>query len=90
MLCVVSVEGGPGTLQTIRDSLRNGTPVVLVDGFGRVTDILVWALHYSTLADGVHDGFLMPDGKRYKYANATVKYSQSFYDGGSSENSSTS
>lgn len=34
MLCLVSVEGGPGTLQTILDSLRNSTPVVLVDGFG--------------------------------------------------------
>lgn len=67
MLCVVSVEGGPGTLQTIRDSLRAGTPVVLVDGFGRVTDLLAWALHYSSPADGVHEG-LEAFGKRFKYA----------------------
>lgn len=76
MLCVVSVEGGPGTLQTIRHSLRNGTPVVLVDGFGRVTDLLVWALRYSTAADRVNDGLLKPDGERYKYA--TDKYRQRF------------
>ena len=44
MLCVVSVEGGPGTLETVRDSLRAGTPVVLVAGFGRVTDLLAFAV----------------------------------------------
>lgn len=47
MLLVVSVEGGPGTLQTILDSLRHSTPVVLVVGFGRVTDALAFALERS-------------------------------------------
>lgn len=43
MLLVLSLEGGKGTLKTIRDSLKNGTPVVLVTGFGRATDLLAFA-----------------------------------------------
>ena len=50
MLCVVSVEGGPGTLETVRDSLRAGTPVVLVAGFGRVTDLLAFAVRRTRAA----------------------------------------
>ena len=49
MQCVVSVEGGPGTLETVRNSLRRQTPVVLAAGFGRVTDLLAFAvLHTDT------------------------------------------
>ena len=47
MLLVVSVEGGPGTLQTILDSLQHSTPVVLAVGFGRATDALAFALERS-------------------------------------------
>ena len=46
-LCLVSVEGGPGTLETVRDSLRAGTPVVLVDGSGRATNILAFAVRHT-------------------------------------------
>lgn len=44
MLLVLSIAGGKGTLETIRDSLNNGTPVVLVTGFGRATDLLEFAI----------------------------------------------
>ena len=47
MLCVVSVEGGPGTLKTVHDSLDAGTPVVLVAGSGRVTDVLAFAVRHT-------------------------------------------
>lgn len=44
MLLVLSVGGGKGTLETIRDSLQRSTPVVLARGFGRATDLLDFAI----------------------------------------------
>ncbi|XP_038646188.1 transient receptor potential cation channel subfamily M member 2 [Scyliorhinus canicula] len=39
IVCVV-LEGGPGTLNTIHSAMSNGTPCVIVEGSGRVADIL--------------------------------------------------
>ena len=40
MLLTLSVGGGLDTLETIYDSFRRNNPVVLVTGFGGVTDLL--------------------------------------------------
>ncbi|XP_020927162.1 transient receptor potential cation channel subfamily M member 2 isoform X2 [Sus scrofa] len=37
--CVV-LEGGPGTLQTIYNAITHGTPCVIVEGSGRVADVI--------------------------------------------------
>lgn len=47
MLLVLSIAGGKGTLETIRDSLKSSTPVVLVTGFGRATDLLEFAIQVT-------------------------------------------
>ena len=47
MRYVVSVGGGPDTLQTVRDALVAGTVVVLVAGYGGVTDILAFAVRHT-------------------------------------------
>ncbi|XP_020739237.2 transient receptor potential cation channel subfamily M member 2 isoform X1 [Odocoileus virginianus] len=39
IVCVV-LEGGPGTLNTIYNAINNGTPCVVVEGSGRVADII--------------------------------------------------
>uniref|UniRef100_A0A2K5HHW0 Transient receptor potential cation channel subfamily M member 2 n=1 Tax=Colobus angolensis palliatus TaxID=336983 RepID=A0A2K5HHW0_COLAP len=39
IVCVV-LEGGPGTLQTIYNATTNGTPCVVVEGSGRVADVI--------------------------------------------------
>ncbi|XP_059502989.1 transient receptor potential cation channel subfamily M member 2 isoform X2 [Stegostoma tigrinum] len=39
IVCVV-LEGGPGTLNTIYNAMENGTPCVIVEGSGRVADVL--------------------------------------------------
>ncbi|KAM4046792.1 LOW QUALITY PROTEIN: transient receptor potential cation channel subfamily M member 2-like [Anomaloglossus baeobatrachus] len=39
IVCVV-LEGGPGTLDTIYSSMCNNTPCVIVEGSGRVADII--------------------------------------------------
>ncbi|CAH2226291.1 transient receptor potential cation channel subfamily M member 2 [Pelobates cultripes] len=39
IVCVV-LEGGPGTLDTIYNSMCNNTPCVIVEGSGRVADII--------------------------------------------------
>ncbi|XP_058379213.1 transient receptor potential cation channel subfamily M member 2 isoform X1 [Diceros bicornis minor] len=39
IVCVV-LEGGPGTLQTIYNAITNGTPCVIVEGSGRVADVI--------------------------------------------------
>ena len=40
--CCVGLEGGKGTLQTILDSLKQNTPVVLINGCGRAVDLLAF------------------------------------------------
>ncbi|XP_065798979.1 transient receptor potential cation channel subfamily M member 2 isoform X3 [Muntiacus reevesi] len=39
IVCVV-LEGGPGTLNTIYNAISNGTPCVVVEGSGRVADVI--------------------------------------------------
>ncbi|XP_059865742.1 transient receptor potential cation channel subfamily M member 2 [Delphinus delphis] len=39
IVCVV-LEGGPGTLHTIYNAITNGTPCVIVEGSGRVADVI--------------------------------------------------
>ncbi|XP_028925185.1 transient receptor potential cation channel subfamily M member 2 isoform X2 [Ornithorhynchus anatinus] len=39
IVCVV-LEGGPGTLDTIFNAITNGTPCVIVEGSGRVADVI--------------------------------------------------
>uniref|UniRef100_A0A2I3RP84 Transient receptor potential cation channel subfamily M member 2 n=1 Tax=Pan troglodytes TaxID=9598 RepID=A0A2I3RP84_PANTR len=39
IVCVV-LEGGPGTLHTIYNATTNGTPCVVVEGSGRVADVI--------------------------------------------------
>ncbi|XP_077735524.1 transient receptor potential cation channel subfamily M member 2 isoform X5 [Canis aureus] len=39
VVCVV-LEGGPGTLHTIYNAITNGTPCVVVEGSGRVADVI--------------------------------------------------
>ncbi|XP_039598768.1 transient receptor potential cation channel subfamily M member 2 [Polypterus senegalus] len=38
-VCVV-LEGGPGTLDTIYNAMLNGTPCVILEGSGRVADVI--------------------------------------------------
>ncbi|XP_064594682.1 transient receptor potential cation channel subfamily M member-like 2 isoform X2 [Liolophura sinensis] len=42
-LVLLVLEGGPGTLETVYSSIRKGTPAVIVQGSGRVADILAYA-----------------------------------------------
>ncbi|XP_077993758.1 transient receptor potential cation channel subfamily M member 2-like isoform X2 [Glandiceps talaboti] len=42
-VCLV-LEGGPGTLETVRSAIYNNTPVVIVAGSGRAADLLTWAV----------------------------------------------
>ena len=53
-LCVGSVEGGPDTLQTVRDLVSAGTPVVLVASSGGVSELPTFSRSPSaTLASSV-------------------------------------
>lgn len=46
-VCVV-LEGGPGTLDTIYNSMCNNTPCVIVEGSGRVADIIAQVANLSS------------------------------------------
>lgn len=46
VVCVV-LEGGPGTLETVKSAIQNGTPSVIVEGSGRAADILAYAYNNS-------------------------------------------
>ncbi|RVE58090.1 hypothetical protein OJAV_G00205850 [Oryzias javanicus] len=39
VVCVV-LEGGPGTLNTIFNAMKNGTPCVILEGSGRIADVI--------------------------------------------------
>ncbi|XP_070771465.1 transient receptor potential cation channel subfamily M member 2 [Enoplosus armatus] len=39
VVCVV-LDGGPGTLNTIHNAMLNGTPCVILEGSGRVADVI--------------------------------------------------
>ncbi|KAJ8036475.1 Transient receptor potential cation channel subfamily M member 3 [Holothuria leucospilota] len=41
-VCVV-VEGGPNTVQTVYEAIKNGTPCLIIAGSGRAADILAYA-----------------------------------------------
>ena len=41
------LEGGPGTIKTMKDNIRQGIPYVIIDGSGRSADVLAYA--YSKL-----------------------------------------
>ena len=43
IVCVM-VEGGPGTIDTVRHALMNETPCVIIDGSGRGADVLAYAV----------------------------------------------
>ncbi|XP_075705067.1 transient receptor potential cation channel subfamily M member 2-like [Rhinoderma darwinii] len=47
IVCVV-LEGGPGTLDTIYSSMCNNTPCVIVEGSGRVADIIAQVAHLNS------------------------------------------
>ncbi|KAG8432778.1 hypothetical protein GDO86_017135 [Hymenochirus boettgeri] len=44
IVCVV-LEGGPGTLDTIYNAIINNTPCVIVEGSGRVADVIAHVAH---------------------------------------------
>ncbi|XP_041459667.1 transient receptor potential cation channel subfamily M member-like 2 isoform X2 [Lytechinus variegatus] len=46
IVCVV-VQGGPNTIQTAYEAIRNGTPVVIVAGSGRAADIMSYAFQHT-------------------------------------------
>ena len=46
IVCVM-VEGGPGTIDTVRSALINGTPCVVIEGSGRAADVLAYAVYIS-------------------------------------------
>ncbi|XP_029968357.1 transient receptor potential cation channel subfamily M member 2-like [Salarias fasciatus] len=39
LVCVV-LDGGPGTLNTIHNAMLNGTPCVILEGSGRIADVI--------------------------------------------------
>ena len=41
-VCVV-IQGGPGTLDTAASTVRQGTPLVVVEGSGQAADVIAYA-----------------------------------------------
>ena len=50
MVCVV-VEGGPNTISTAYEAIKNGTPIVIVANSGRAADVLAFAYHKARPAE---------------------------------------
>lgn len=48
---VVMVEGGPGTLKTVYNSVLHNNPVIIVKGSGRAADIMAYAYQNAIKSD---------------------------------------
>ncbi|XP_053372803.1 transient receptor potential cation channel subfamily M member-like 2 [Mercenaria mercenaria] len=46
-IVLLVLEGGPGTLETVHQAIKNNTPSVVVKGSGRAADILAYAYQNS-------------------------------------------
>ncbi|XP_041372305.1 transient receptor potential cation channel subfamily M member-like 2 [Gigantopelta aegis] len=46
-VCMLVLEGGPGTLETCSSAVAKGTPAVIIKGSGRAADILAYAYQNS-------------------------------------------
>ncbi|XP_077993262.1 transient receptor potential cation channel subfamily M member 2-like [Glandiceps talaboti] len=44
----LALEGGPGTIETVKSALSKKIPVVIVAGSGRAADVLAWAVKQAT------------------------------------------
>ena len=40
------LEGGPGTLDTVYEAVKNSIPCVIIEGSGRAADVLVYAINH--------------------------------------------
>lgn len=45
-IVTIVVQGGPGTLGTCLNSVKNDTPLVVVEGTGRAADVIAYAWHF--------------------------------------------
>ena len=43
MICLVAMNGGDGTVQTVLQAIVHETPVVIVNNSGRAADIMAFA-----------------------------------------------
>ena len=50
IVCLM-VEGGIGTIDTVRNALFNGTPCIIIAGTGRAANVLSYAVEYSNKLD---------------------------------------
>lgn len=54
----VLVNGGTGSLDTVKETLKHGLPVVVVKGSGRAADVLAFA--FETASRYVHYKIRLP------------------------------
>ncbi|GFR76765.1 transient receptor potential cation channel subfamily M member 2-like [Elysia marginata] len=47
-VCLLVLEGGPGSLETVYSALSSGTPTVVIKGSGKTADILAYAYQNVT------------------------------------------
>ena len=40
------IQGGPGTLNTCFEAVKNKTPLVVIDGTGQAADLIAYAWNY--------------------------------------------
>ncbi|EGD73752.1 hypothetical protein PTSG_05446 [Salpingoeca rosetta] len=83
----VVIQGGPGTLNTALEAIRENTPIVVVDKSGLAADVLAYAYHFchsssskytSHTAEGLRR--LVTESFNVKDPNPAEKYRQYFYD----------
>nr|XP_039250494.1 transient receptor potential cation channel subfamily M member-like 2 isoform X2 [Styela clava] len=66
IVCVV-VQGGPGTLKTVKSTIEKDIPVVLVSGSGGCADVLASALKKGS--DNLEEGYVKQLFKEFNYDN---------------------
>ena len=46
---ILCLEGGPNTIVTMAEAIKNGVPAVVIDGSGRAADVVAYAYNHMEL-----------------------------------------
>lgn len=71
-IVLLVLEGGPGTLETVHQSIQNNTPSVIVKGSGRAADILAYA--YQNAKEEDFEAVDQEGKKQKRYVCRSVIY----------------
>ncbi|XP_076456247.1 transient receptor potential cation channel subfamily M member-like 2 isoform X2 [Babylonia areolata] len=69
-VCLLVLEGGPGTLKTVMNAVQNNTPAIVIKGSGKCADVLAYAAQNVTETEVESKD---KDGKTYTETSVSIE-----------------